>query len=106
MIDNRNDFLTGLKTLIGDNTSDEVLDLLEYATNIDTNTETQIAQLNERITTLESEKETLQTEKENLDKDWRKRYRDTFYESKPVPKEEQKQKPPAKKFEDLFIEKE
>lgn len=108
MIDNRNDFLTGLKTLIGDNTSDEVLDLLEYANSLGTDSETQIAQLNERITTLETEKETLQTEKDNLDKEWRTRYRDTFYSPKPagndpnIPKTEPK---PVKHFSDLFIEK-
>lgn len=72
MIKSKTEFLTGLKTLIGDDTSDNTLELLEYASHIDETNETEIATLNERITTLENEKN-------NLDKTWREKYRDAFF---------------------------
>lgn len=106
MIETKTDFLTGLKTLIGDNTSDEVLDLLEYANKIDTDNDTEITSLKEQITNLENDKAKLQSEKEELDKSWRVKYRDTFYSSKPADDDNKPPKKVAKNFSDLFIEKE
>lgn len=72
MIGNKDEFLTALKTLIGDNTDDNSLEVLEYANKIDTANETALNEANEKIKTLE-------TEKANLDSEWRRRYKETFF---------------------------
>lgn len=76
MIKTKDEYLTALKTLIGDNQDDNVLEILEYANKIDGDKENEITTLKERITTLENEK----TE---IDTNWRKRYKDTFFTGKP-----------------------
>ena len=109
MIGNKTEFLTGLKTLIGEDTSDTAIAVLEYANTIDTNSETQINELNEKITNLNGQIETLQKEKNELDESWRKRYKDTFYN--PPTKndnsgQQNERKKAAQNYSDLFIEKE
>lgn len=107
-IENKDDFLTGLKTLIGDDTSDNALSVLEYASKIGADSEQQITELTTQIETLKTEKQALLNEKDELDKSWRTKYRDTFYSGTPAVNPEggaNHEHKPAKKFEDLFIEK-
>ena len=105
MIKTREEFLTGLRTVIGDNASDEVLDLLEYANTIDN--DPQIAELQTQITQLNADKEKLVQEKTDLENEWRKRYRDTFFNPNTPPKEDtnrqRENKNGNRKLEDLFV---
>ena len=80
MINNKDEYLTALKTLIGERTDDEALAVLEYANKIDSDKETKITELNKKI-------EELETEKTNLDTEWRNRYRDTFFNPQKLPDE-------------------
>mgnify|MGYP006988882376 CR=1 FL=1 len=56
MIKTKDEYLTALRTLIGDKQDDDVLEILEYANKIDGDKESEITTLKERITTLENEK--------------------------------------------------
>lgn len=72
MLNNKNEFLQALNNLTEGNTSDEVLDIIQFASNIDTDN-------SEKITDLENQLSALQTERDNLDKEWREKYRSAFF---------------------------
>ena len=74
----KEDLLKQIKDFLGDNTSDEALKLIEDASDtLDANSSgADIDALNKQI-------ETLKTEKEELDKAWRDKYRDRFFSADP-----------------------
>ena len=104
----KEELLKQIKTLLGDNTSDEALKLIEDATDtLDANKGGEdVEKLNKRITELEEEKKL-------LDESWRTKYRERFFSAEPTekdppvdpsestPKEEDEDEAP-KHFEDLF----
>lgn len=100
MYENKTDFLQGLKNVIGENNSDEALNVLEYVNRMDFNNADKITELETKITELE-------TEKTNLDNEWREKYKNTFFnpQSKPNGDLKKHDKPPKKDFityDDLF----
>lgn len=87
----RDEIMSQLQSIIGEDTSDETLAFIQDVS--DTLGNDNSAQ---RITQLE-------TQLEDQDKEWRKKYRDAFFTGKPdetLDEEEQDNKP--KRFEDLF----
>ena len=86
----RDEIMTQLQTLIGEDTSDETLAFIEDISDTLGNDNSQtIADL--------------QRKNEELDASWRKKYRDAFFSGKPdesFDEDEQPAKP--KRFEDLF----
>ena len=90
-IKTRDEIMTSLKTILGDNTSDEAIALVEDVH--DTIGEGDLAR---RVKELE-------TEKTELDNSWRKKYRDAFFTGEPEQVDEPKDEPSTpKSFEDLF----
>ena len=87
----RDEIMAQLQTMVGEDTSDETLSFIQDVS--DTLGDNNSAQ---RITQLE-------TQHEEQDKEWRKKYRDAFFTGKPDDsyEEESEQKRP-KRFEDLF----
>ena len=67
---NQTDFMNQLKTMIGDRTDDEALKFIEDAKDT-------ISSMNDDYKT---KYETAVKEKEDLDKEWRKRYKDRFFD--------------------------
>ena len=88
----RDEIMSQLKTMIGeDDTSDETLSFIQDVS--DTLGNDNSAQ---RITELE-------TQLEEQDKEWRKKYRDAFFTGKPDDSfEEEPEHNTPKRFEDLF----
>ena len=87
----RDEIMSQLQSIIGEDTSDETLAFIQDVS--DTLGNDNSAQ---RITQLE-------TQLEDQDKEWRKKYRDAFFTGKPdesLDEEEHDNKP--KRFEDLF----
>lgn len=87
----REEIMSQLQSIIGEDTSDETLAFIQDVS--DTLGNDNSAQ---RITQLE-------TQLEDQDKEWRKKYRDAFFTGKPdesLDEEEHENKP--KRFEDLF----
>lgn len=87
----REEIMSQLQSIIGEDTSDETLAFIQDVS--DTLGNDNSAQ---RITQLE-------TQLEDQDKEWRKKYRDAFFTGKPdesLDEEEHESKP--KRFEDLF----
>lgn len=87
----RDEIMSQLQSIIGEDTSDETLAFIQDVS--DTLGNDNSAQ---RITQLE-------TQLEDQDREWRKKYRDAFFTGKPdeeLDEEEQNNKP--KRFEDLF----
>lgn len=74
MIVSKEDLLKQIKDLIGDNTSDEALALIENASDT-LDAQSEGTDRDELLKTIE----TLKTEKEELDKSWRDKYRDRFF---------------------------
>ncbi len=103
MLKNKDEFLQALNTLTEGNTSDEVLDILQFASDIDTDN-------SDRITDLENQLSALQTERDNLDNAWREKYRSAFF----APPDQRYKNPPESKpqgdnvisIKDLFKPKE
>ena len=67
---NQTDFMNQLKTMIGDRTDDEALKFIEDAKDT-------ISSMNDDY---KMKYETAVKEKEDLDKEWRKRYKDRFFD--------------------------
>lgn len=88
----KDEIMSQLKTIIGDDdTSDETLTFIQDVS--DTLGNDNSAQ---RITELE-------TQLEEQDKEWRKKYRDAFFTGKPDDSfDEESEKETPKRFEDLF----
>lgn len=88
----RDEIMTQLKNLIGEDTSDDTLNFIQDVS--DTLGDESSAQ---RIADLE-------TQLEDQDQEWRKRYRDAFFTGKPdeTIKEEDEEHASPRKFEDLF----
>ena len=87
----RDEIMSQLQSIIGEDTSDETLAFIQDVS--DTLGNDNSAQ---RITQLE-------TQLEDQDKEWRKKYRDAFFTGRPdesLDEEEHENKP--KRFEDLF----
>lgn len=74
---NREQFLDAIKARIGDDTSDVAMQFVEDMTDtfdgFSTNDNAQ------RISELEQQLNTAKSEKDELDKSWRQRYRDRFF---------------------------
>lgn len=74
---NREQFLEAIKARIGDDTSDVAMQFVEDMTDtfdgFSTNDSAQ------RISELEQQLNTAKSEKDELDKSWRQRYRDRFF---------------------------
>ena len=74
---NREQFLEAIKARIGDDTSDVAMQFVEDMTDtfdgFSTNDSAQ------RISELEQQLTSVKSEKEELDKSWRQRYRDRFF---------------------------
>ena len=102
-ITSKKEFFDELKKLTENNASDNVLDILEYANTIDSDTETIIKQKDETIKQLETEK----TEIENM---WREKYKNAFFntplEMQKDKKEENEDVSETIKINDLFKRKE
>lgn len=101
MLKDKAEFLEALNKITEGNTSDDVLDILQFATAIDTDNSEKIQELEQQITDL-------QTEKDNLDNTWREKYRNAFFN----PPDQRKQPDPKTNenkgvtFKDLFKTKE
>ena len=74
---NREQFLEAIKARIGDDTSDLAMQFVEDMT--DTFDGFAIEGNSQRISELEQQLTDAKTEKDNLDKSWRQRYRDRFF---------------------------
>ena len=74
---NREQFLEAIKARIGDDTSDLAMQFVEDMT--DTFDGFANEGNSQRISELEQQLTDAKTEKENLDKSWRQRYRDRFF---------------------------
>lgn len=91
----RDEIMSQLQTLIGEDTSDETLAFVQDVSDTLGNDNSA-----SRITELE-------TQLEEQDKEWRKKYRDAFFTGKPddsIKDEDDEEKIP-KRFEDLFTTK-
>ena len=88
----RDEIMSQLQNIIGEDTSDETLTFIQDVS--DTLGDNSSAQ---RISDLEKQLQ-------DQDQDWRKRYRDAFFTGKPdeAIKDEEEDNPPPRKFEDLF----
>lgn len=81
---NREQFLEAIKARIGDDTSDTAMQFVENMTDTfdgfagDNN--------QQRISELEQQLNDANTEKTELDKSWRQRYRDRFFSGVPIDK--------------------
>lgn len=95
MVRSREELMSAIKARIGDDTSDEALALIEDMTDTLTDYEGRIG-------------EDWKTKYEQLDADWRKRYRDRFYEggNAPEPVADPEPEPETKTIEELFTIKE
>lgn len=90
----RDEIITSLRAKLGDDTSDEVITILEDVSDTFSDYESRI-----------SESDDWKTKYENLDQKWRKRYTERFYsneEVEPFTVEEVTEK--IKNFDDLFKE--
>ena len=90
----RDEIITSLRAKLGDDTSDEVITILEDVSDTFSDYESRI-----------TESDDWKTKYENLDQKWRKRYTERFYsneEVEPVTIEETTEK--IKNFDDLFKE--
>ncbi len=88
----KEEIMSQLGAYVGDDAGDEVLGLIQDIS--DTLDSANTARIKE-----------LEEEKENLDKSWRKKYRDTFLSGKPddIEEEDEDDEPKRPKtFEDLF----
>lgn len=95
---NRDTFLESLHKLTGDNPAEDVMKLSEDI--MDTYDDA----VNQNVDNIN-----WKNKYEENDKEWKKKYHDRFFSPQPLPEdkdplveEEEKQKPKAYKFEDLF----
>lgn len=87
----KEEIMAQLGTYVGDDAGDEVLGLIQdISDTLDSANPARIKELEE--------------EKDNLDKSWRKKYRDTFLNGKPddIDEDEDDEPKRPKTFEDLF----
>ena len=87
----RDEIMAQLQTIVGEDTSDETLSLIQDVSDTlgDNNSAQRIMQL--------------ETQLEEQDKEWRKKYRDAFFTGKPDDSyEEEPEQERPKRFEDLF----
>lgn len=87
----KEEIMSQLGTYVGDDAGDEVLGLIQdISDTLDSANPARIKELEE--------------EKDNLDKSWRKKYRDTFLNGKPddIDEDEDDEPKRPKTFEDLF----
>lgn len=91
----RDEIMSQLQTLIGEDTSDETLAFVQDVSDTLGNDNSAT-----RITELE-------TKLEQQDKEWRKKYRDAFFTGKPDDnfKDDDEEEKIPKRFEDLFTTK-
>ena len=91
----RDEIMSQLQTIIGEDTSDETLAFVQDVSDTLGNDNSAT-----RITELE-------TKLEEQDKEWRKKYRDAFFTGKPDDnfKDEDEEEKIPKRFEDLFTTK-
>lgn len=69
----KEELLSQIKVIIGDNTSDEVLTLLtDINDTLDGSTDTEVVELRQKVTDLE-------TKVKETDEAWRQKYRDAFF---------------------------
>lgn len=100
MLNNHSEFLSAINKITEGNNSDEVLDILDYASKIDTSN-------SDKITELETKIQSLETEKTDLENSWREKYRNAFFnpptnEDRPAPQQEKKNEKSNIQIKDLF----
>lgn len=95
----RAEILESIRSRVGDSTDDETLEFLEDVTDT-------LTDLENRATDPEDWK----SKYDELDKSWREKYRERFFSSEPLSKEneefEEKEEKEKKTYEDLFDVKE
>ena len=86
--------LEELRNVIGDRTDDDALALIERVSELESQS---VDDLKNKITELENQMK-------QLDEDWRKRYRDRFYEGKKEVEDEAKKAGSEEKAESVSID--
>ena len=90
----KEELLNQLNTFLGENNSDEALELITDVRDTlgQDNSQEQVTQLQQQLT--------------DLDKIWRQKYRDAFFSGTPEPEEQDDEPPKPRSFDDLFTTKE